>query len=302
METAKLLDFDGVKVVRKRRTFSSRKPRSGGSYTLFLNEQNHSSAWASPPSDPQNIENSDKGLNDTTGKYLNSYSHGDEYNERLGNSNSMERFEMGKDDLGRSLRSGYKMASGDDGSVPERDEIKRVPREFVDLNGKHLGSSPDDDRDYDRGGSKSQDNEHSRISGKSYREKSLEKSKEYSTGEKVERERSRFSKAFKRKCNSNYLHRSKRFHEGEVERKDSYERHGSHERLEHDCDRDWDKERYRSLDVHGSMESGKGGLGHSHKPEVVVGLGAAGTSSDWCRVEGVREISGFPQSESFKTR
>lgn len=151
METAKLLDFDGVKVVRKRRTFSSRKPRSGGSYTLFLNEQNHSSAWASPPSDPQNIENSDKGLNDTTGKYLNSYSHGDEYNERLGNSNSMERFEMGKDDLGRSLRSGYKMASGDDGSVPERDEIKRVPREFVDLNGKHLGSSPDDDRDYDRG-------------------------------------------------------------------------------------------------------------------------------------------------------
>lgn len=140
------------------------------------------------------------------------------------------------------------------------------------------------------GGSKSQDNEHSRISGKSYREKSLEESKEYSTGEKVERERSRFSKAFKRKCNSNYLHRSKRFHEGEVERKDSYERHGSHERLEHACDRDRDKDRYRSLDVHGSMESGKGGLGHSHKPEVVVGLGAAGTSSDWCSSDGYKVL------------
>jgi INO80 complex subunit B len=187
------------------------------------------------------------------------------------------------------------MVSEHDYSVPEGDEIKRVGREFADLNGMHLGESPDGDGNYDRGGSKSQDYEYNRSYEKSYREKSHEdskQSKEYSTGEKVERERSRFSKTFKRKCNVNGLDRSKKFHECGMEKKDSYERHSSHERLEPDRDRDQDQGRDSSPDVQGSMKNSKGGqgLGCSHKPVVVGGLGAGGTSGDCCISDGYKVL------------
>lgn len=103
METAVWLDFYGVEGARKRPTFSSRKPNSGESHTSFLNEQVHESPSASLPSDPGNVVNNDKGLNDVTSEYLNSHSHIDDYKRRLGNSHSMGRFETGNEDLGRSL-------------------------------------------------------------------------------------------------------------------------------------------------------------------------------------------------------
>jgi len=63
------------------------------------------------------------------------------------------------------------MTSGDDDLVPERVEMKGVRREFAGLNGKHVGRSPDGDRNYDIRGSKSQDYEHSKSSKKSSSEK-----------------------------------------------------------------------------------------------------------------------------------
>lgn len=291
METAERLDFDGVKGVRKPRTVLSRKPKSGGSHTSFLNEENHSWPWSTPPLDPRDVVNSDKGLNGATDEYLESYTQGDDYTRRLGNINVMGRFEMLKDDLGWSLKSGYRMASGEDGLVPEMDEIKRARREFGDLNGKHLGKSLDGERNCDRGGSKSWDYEYSKSYEKPSREKShgdSKESKDYSTGEKVERAGSRFSKTFKSKCNGDDLDRLGRFHGSGLVKGDFNESNDSHKRLEHDLDRNQNQDRDRSPDVQGSMKCSKGvqGLGHSHKPLDIVGLGKGGISEDCCISDG----------------
>lgn len=297
MERTERLDFDGVKGVRKPRTFSVRKPRSGGSHTSFLNDYEHSSPSDSPPSDPRSAANVDKGLNDETGKHSNSHSHGDDYKRRLGGSNSKGKFEMGKEDLAKSNKSaGHRRAGGDDDWVPEKDDMKRVRRDAADYNGKHSGRSPDNDRNhdrkYDRGGFKPQDYERSKRSEKPSREKSHRDgshfdrdSKEYSTGEKVGRERGRFGETFKRKRHCDDLDRSKRFRDGGMDRKDSYERNGSHERL--DRDRDRDRDRNKDRDVQGNVKSSEGGQGpgHVHK-NVVVGFGAGGTSGEWRNSDG----------------
>eukprot|EP00253_Pinus_taeda_P030810 PITA_30810 len=270
METAERLYFNAVKGVTKPRTFLSRRPNSRESHTSFLNEQGHSSPSACLPLDLQSVVNSDKDLIDASGKHASGIP--------IGNSNCMGRFEMDKVDLGRIPKSGYGMSSRYDDSMSERDEIKDVRREIADLNGKHLGGSLNGDRNYDRGGSKSQDYAQ-KSSEKFSREKSIKESQEYSTAEKVAREKGRFSKTFKRKCNGDYLDPSTGFHEGRKERKHSYQSHGSHERLEHDRHRDQDQGRDRSLDVLGSMKSSKAG-------QALVGLGAGGTSCGWSNCDG----------------
>lgn len=297
MERAERLDFDGVKGVRKPRTFSVRKPRSGGSHATFLNEYEHSSPSDSPPSDPRSAGNADKGLNEEPGKYSNSHSHGDDYKRRLGSSNSKGKFEMGRDDLGKSNKSAsHRRAGGDDDWVPERDEMKRVRRDAADHNGKHSGRSPDNDRNhdrkYDRGGSKPQEYERSKRPEKSFREKNHRDgfhyerdSKEYSTGEKAEKERGRFGETFKRKRHCDDLDRSKRFRDGGMDRKDSYERNGSHDRL--DRDRERDRDRNRDRDVQGNVKSSEGGQGPSHVHKSLIGgLGAGGSSGDWRNSDG----------------
>lgn len=100
-------------------------------------------------------------MSEEPSKYSNPHSHGDDYKRRVGSGNSNGKFEMGKDDLGKSNNSAsHRWAGGYDSWVPKRGEMKRVWRDATKHNGKHSSESLDNDRNHDRkygrGGSKPQ--------------------------------------------------------------------------------------------------------------------------------------------------
>ncbi|XP_057856050.2 uncharacterized protein LOC131065540 [Cryptomeria japonica] len=296
MESGERMD-----IFRKKRSESSRKPRLGGSHT-FMNEHDHSSVSGSPPSDPQSTSGFDKGLNEDAGKYTNHYSShgGDDYKRKLGNGNMKGRFEVGKEDLGKS-KSGNRKALGG-GRDDDWDDIKRVRREVTELNGnnKHKGMEEDRiyDRKYDRaGGLKLQDYDRNRRVEKSSREKIHrdvshhdKNFKENSMVEKgSERDRKFFGETFKRKMRTDDLDVSKRSRDAGKERKDSYDRHVSHEKSDRDrdCDQDRDRNhdgasRGRSHDVQGNSRSGD----FSQRAAAVGGLTAVVGSLDWRNSDG----------------
>eukprot|EP00252_Welwitschia_mirabilis_P017810 TRINITY_DN3959_c0_g1_i2.p1 TRINITY_DN3959_c0_g1~~TRINITY_DN3959_c0_g1_i2.p1 ORF type:complete len:660 (+),score=169.90 TRINITY_DN3959_c0_g1_i2:600-2579(+) len=271
MEKTERLDFEGVKGVRRPRTFSSRKPRPGASQAPFLNEHDYSFSSPSPPS-------AEKACSEDFNKNSNHYLPGDDQRRKPFN--------------GSVNGNGYprvdsKLNYPKGGSDERVDEMRW--RYDCGVSNKHSSKSPEEGRASEKKSERSVGKNHEYERGS----KRPAKFKGHSDreDERMDREKGRFGEIFKRKRHGEEPDAPRRSYDGS-------DKHGFHDRSK---DRERDRERNQEVhrSVGKSLDNGRNGDGeHSYRTPAV---GLSGVSSKEGRNVDVKH-AGYSKLGQYESR